>query len=186
MTISNMTFYERARKTLAVRYALPGYGMLTPYLKGLVQTLRIAEVVRYNTASVNMGCTVTKYDGKLFEVDDYALGIRKVLTCGWFMEIAGTEYMLELVQPGHPGFASRANFEVFKLQTDTWSVQFRLVQQQISATMWANGDLSRYMNQYALLGEFDPQGDMHDLENNAAMFTLLSADLYPVPVKAGV
>lgn len=182
-SISNVKFYDKARTTLAKRFRLPKQAYLQPHLKAFVQTLRIAEVLRYNKESVNMGTAIIPYDGKLFANEPYNGSVTKLLTCGWFMEIAGTEYMLELHQPGNTGFCGYSNSEVFKLHTDTWSVQFRLTKQELYAVDYANGDLYRYMNQYVLLGEFDPQGDLNDLEVNATMFTLLSADLEPIPSK---
>jgi hypothetical protein len=181
MAFSNVDFYKHVRETLGRRFEHPCNQYLKPYLPAFVQVMRIAVVLRYNTETHFMGTTVSKYDGKLYADEWYHNRIKKVMTVGWFMEIAGTEYMLELQQPGHAEFATCSNAEKYKLSTDTWAVAFSLTAQDQMTAMHANRPLLRYMNRYAILGHYDFHGDIADLENSAAMFTLVSAELAPLP-----
>jgi hypothetical protein len=98
------------------------------------------------------------------------------------MEIAGTEYMLELIQPT----VVDARLELFKLQTDTWGVKFNLRAQNIQIAAQTGQLMLKYMNQYVFLRKFIMTGSIEQLENNVTMFELLNADLAPQPIKRGV
>jgi hypothetical protein len=97
------------------------------------------------------------------------------------MVIAGTEYMLELIQPTNVSLKS----EVFKLQTDTWCVKFKLRPQNTSIAAEKGIVILKYMNQFAFLGPLIVSGNIKQLESNVSMFALLSADLEPQPLKKG-
>jgi hypothetical protein len=173
MAQSNLAFYHNAQETLARRF--PDNSLY------IAKTLRIAEVVRYNPESVNVGTTIEPYDRVKFESDFDGQNVYTVMTHAWYMVIAGTEYMLELIQPTNVSLKS----EVFKLQTDTWCVKFKLRPQNTSIAAEKGIVILKYMNQFAFLGPLIVTGNIKHLESNVSMFALLSADLEPQPLKKG-
>jgi hypothetical protein len=176
MTMSNLEFYKNSQEVLARRF--PDNFLY------IAKCLRIAEVVRYNPETVNMGSTVEAYDRVKFEsdFDGLGVGVLQVMTHAWYMDIAGTEYMLELIQPSGVGVKS----EVFKLQTDTWCVKFKLRPQNLNAAASNSLPMLKYMNQFAFLGPVTVTGSIKHLESNVTMFALISADLEPKPIKIGI
>jgi hypothetical protein len=174
MTTSNLAFYANAQATLSRSF--PEHHLY------FAKCLRIAEVVRYNPESTNIGSTVINRDSAQFEIDFYTHGERKLMNHAWFMEIAGTEYMLELIQPT----VVDARLELFKLQTDTWGVKFNLRSQNVQIAAQTGQLMLKYMNQYVFLRKFIMTGSIEQLENNVTMFELLNADLAPQPIKRGV
>lgn len=173
--LSNEEFYDDAHRTFSRRFDGDKRTSLKPYIRECVEALRVAEVLRYHKESTNMG-TVIGTNTKLFEDEWFDQYIQKVMTIGWMMDIAGTEYMLELTQPTNPEYATSVSTERYKLSTDSWSIAFTLVQQNTWAASNVGLPILKYMNKYVLVGKFDPQGNLNDLTNCMAMFRLVRND----------
>lgn len=162
--MSNVHFYNRAKEKL--EEIAPGRGSF------YTMALRIAEVVRYNPSSTDMGMTVKIYDRKKFErkFGERPFGKNpRVHQFAWFLNIAGVEYMLEKHVFGV------TDVDQWELSTETWAVRY-------ACTLGKEEDYSfwqTYMGQKQYVAWFKASGNLLDLENQATMFALLSAELLP-------
>jgi hypothetical protein len=174
MTMSNLAFYKNAQERLTRTFP-------NNYLY-FVKCLRIAEVVRYNHERTDMGSIVFEREDALLEMDFYKHCEGRLMSHAWYMEIAGTEYMLELLQPTQVD----SRLELFKLSTDTWTIKFNLLRQNTSIAAQTGQPMLKYMNQLSFLSKFVMTGSIEQLENDVTMFSLVGADLRPFPLKTGI
>jgi hypothetical protein len=161
---SNVHFYNRAKEKL--EEIAPGRGVF------YTMVLRIAEVVRYNPSSTDMGIAIKVYDRKSYKKKfgerPYGKNPR-VHHYAWFLEVAGVEYMLEKFVFG------AVDQDQYELSTDTWAVRFAFeLGKEEDCIYWQT-----YMGQKQYLSWLKASGNILDLENQATVFALLSAELMP-------